>query len=76
MTKLELIKKIQSVLFESENELTDLEEKEILGLIQQAKSEWTLEEIVKAKSLTEHLSQEERNEYFDLIIRNLMNDKT
>jgi hypothetical protein len=48
----------------------------IKALIEQAKSEWILEELVKAKSLTEHLSQEERNEYFDLIIRNLMNDKT
>ena len=30
-----------------------------------------LSELVKAKSLTEHLSQEERNEYFDLAIKNL-----
>jgi hypothetical protein len=44
MTELELIKKIQSILFESENELTDLEEKEIIGLIRQAKSEWCKEQ--------------------------------
>jgi len=30
-----------------------------------------LSELVKAKALTEHLSQEARNEYFDLKIKNL-----
>jgi len=30
-----------------------------------------LSELAKAKALTEHLSQEERNEYFDLAIKNL-----
>jgi len=30
-----------------------------------------LSELAKAKALTEHLSQEERNEYFDMAIKNL-----
>jgi hypothetical protein len=53
-----------------------MSDKEAIDLIEQTRREWLLEEIIKEKSLTEHLSQEERNEYFDLIIRNLMNDKT
>lgn len=34
-------------------------------------SELLIAELVKAKSLTEHLTIEERNEYFDLVISNL-----
>ena len=33
--------------------------------------ELLIAELVKAKSLTEHLTTEERNEYFDLVISNL-----
>jgi hypothetical protein len=33
--------------------------------------ELLISELAKAKALTEHLTQEERNEYFDVAIRNL-----
>lgn len=51
------------------------EQETMIELIQQAKSEWLLEELIKTKSLTEHLSQEERNEYFDLRIKELEETK-
>lgn len=49
--------------------LKAMNDKGAIELIEKAKEEWEKEEIIKAKCLTEHLSQEERNEYFDLRLK-------
>lgn len=49
--------------------LKAMNDKGAIELIEEAKKEWEKEEIIKAKCLTEHLSQEERNEYFDLRLK-------
>lgn len=68
MTPDELLKKLFEI---EENYGTYLAYRDRINIIQQAKEEWILEELIKAKNLTEHLSQEERNEYFDLRIKEL-----